>query len=80
MMLWPEACKKAQAEIDRVIGPDRLPDYNDRENLPYVEACMKEAMRLHTFVPLGATRIAPKDDLVNGYFIPAGSIIQPHAW
>ncbi|TCD66167.1 hypothetical protein EIP91_001721 [Steccherinum ochraceum] len=80
MMLWPEACKKAQAEIDRVIGPDRLPDYNDRENLPFVEACIKEAMRLHTFVPLGATRIAPKDDVVNGYFIPAGTIIQPHAW
>ena len=80
MMLFPEARKKAQQEIDKVVGPERLPDFNDRENLPYVEACMKEAMRLHTLVPSGGTRQAPKDDVVEGSFIPKGAIIQPNIW
>ncbi|THH15045.1 hypothetical protein EUX98_g9525 [Antrodiella citrinella] len=80
LMLYPEARKKAQEELDRVVGPERLPNYNDRENLPYVEACLKEANRLHTLVPTGGTRVAPKDDIVDGYLIPKGAVIQPLVW
>ncbi len=53
MLLFPEVQKKAQAEIDTVIGPNRLPDFTDRTNLPYVDAVFKEVLRWHTFVPLG---------------------------
>ena len=52
MMLHPEAQRKAQEEIDRVIGKDRLPDFSDREDLPYVECIFKETMRY--VVPLMA--------------------------
>lgn len=52
MLLWPDAQRKAQEEIDRVVGSDRLPDFSDREHLPYTEA-LKEVMRLHTAVPVG---------------------------
>lgn len=52
MLLWPDAQRKAQEEIDRVVGSDRLPDFNDREHLPYTEALLKEVMRLHTAVPV----------------------------
>lgn len=52
MTLNPEAQRKAQEEIDRVVGPDRIPDFSDREHLPYVEALMKECMRLHAAVPI----------------------------
>ena len=45
MIIYPEAQKKAQAEIDTVVGKDRLPDSNDKESLPYVEALMKEVLR-----------------------------------
>ena len=53
MVLFPEAQRKAQAEIDRVIGPDRLPSLADRENLPYVEALVKEVFRFNPVAPLG---------------------------
>lgn len=52
MILYPEAQKKAQEEINRVIGSGRLPDYADREKLPYVEAFYREAMRWHPTTPL----------------------------
>jgi cytochrome P450 len=41
----PEVLKKAQKEIDEAIGSDRLPDFNDRERLPYVERIIWEALR-----------------------------------
>ena len=53
MMLKPDVQRKAQAEIDRVIGPDRLPGFSDRDNLPYVEAVLKELTRFHTVIPGG---------------------------
>ena len=45
MQLYPDAQRAAQEELDRVVGPDRLPDFSDRENLPYVEAFYKECAR-----------------------------------
>lgn len=53
MVLYPEAQKKAQEEIDQVIGTDRLPDYADRRSLPYIEAFYREVMRWHPITPLG---------------------------
>jgi hypothetical protein len=41
----PEVMKKAQEEIDKVVGHDRLPDFSDRERLPYVECVVWEALR-----------------------------------
>ena len=45
MVLHPDVYKKAQEEIDRVIGPERLPDFEDREQLPYLECVLKEVVR-----------------------------------
>lgn len=45
MVLHPEAFKKAQQELDVVIGRSRLPDDTDRENLPYLECLLKEVYR-----------------------------------
>ena len=53
MVLYPEVMKKAQAEIDNVVGPDTLPTFGDRERLPYVEAIVKETLRWNTVVPMG---------------------------
>ena len=53
MALYPEVQKKAQAEIDTVIGPNRLPDFGDRPSLPYINAVVKEVMRWHLVTPLG---------------------------
>jgi cytochrome P450 len=42
MALHPAVQAKAQREIDEVVGGDRLPTFADREDLPYVEAIVKE--------------------------------------
>lgn len=52
MVLFPEVQKKAQEEIDRVVGRDRLPEMADRDSLPYVNALMKEVFRWHPAVPI----------------------------
>ncbi|KAG6833862.1 cytochrome c oxidase subunit 2 [Tephrocybe sp. NHM501043] len=54
MTLFPETAKKAQAEIDSVVGNDRLPTFEDRPYLPYVDALAKEILRWHSVAPIGA--------------------------
>lgn len=52
MALFPEIQQRAQAEIDSVVGTDRLPAFADRPNLPYVDGIVKEALRWNPVVPL----------------------------
>ncbi|KAG6330226.1 hypothetical protein ID866_8863 [Astraeus odoratus] len=80
MTLFPEAQKKAHAEIDAVIGPDRLPRFSDRSSLPYVEALVKEVHRWHVVVPMGFVHRTTDDDIHNGYYIPKGSWVFPNTW
>ena len=58
MMRFPEVQKQAQAEIDAVIGTDRLPTLADRDRLPYVNALVKEILRWNPVVPLGSLHAA----------------------
>ena len=53
MALYPEVQKKAQAEIEAVVGPNRLPDFHDRPSLPYINAVVKESSRWNLVIPLG---------------------------
>ena len=53
MVLYPDVQAKAQRYIDAAIGEGRLPDYNDREALPYIEAIVNEVLRWKPVVPLG---------------------------
>ena len=46
MLMHPDVQKRAQEELDRVVGTDRLPTLDDRENLPFVNAVIMEVMRL----------------------------------
>ena len=45
--------RKAQAEIDRVVGRDRLPTFNDRPHLPYIRAIVREILRWRPAGPMG---------------------------
>ncbi|KAG1783877.1 cytochrome P450, partial [Suillus placidus] len=80
MVLNPEVHVKAQAEIDRVVGKDRLPNFNDRPALPYLEAVLRETFRWHPVIPLGVPHATVTSDIYNGYFIPKGVVVFPNAW
>jgi cytochrome P450 len=55
MTLHPDAQRKAQAELDVVIGSDSLPTLEDRSRLPYVNALVKEVFRWQPVTPLGSS-------------------------
>ncbi|KAG6898822.1 hypothetical protein C0993_003910 [Termitomyces sp. T159_Od127] len=76
MALTPEVMRKAQAEIDSIVGNDRLPTLKDRQHLPYVDALTKEVFRWNIVAPLGLPHCSIEDDVHNGYFIPKGSIVM----
>ncbi|KAF8965476.1 cytochrome P450 [Flammula alnicola] len=76
----PEVQVKAQEELDRVVGRDRLPEFSDRSSLPYINAIVKEVLRWNPVAPLGLPHMATRDDEFNGYFIPAGTIIVGNSW
>ncbi|KAI0039477.1 cytochrome P450 [Auriscalpium vulgare] len=78
MTVYPEVQRKAQAEIDAVVGNDRLPTFADRAQLPYVEAIISEILRWGTVAPLGVPHTLSKYDIHNGYFIPEGAIVLPN--
>ncbi|KAK6529943.1 hypothetical protein TWF281_009093 [Arthrobotrys megalospora] len=80
MILFPEVQRKAQEEIDRVVGTDRLPGFEDREQLPYVDALIKEAIRWWPIAPLGFPHTADEDIEYEGLFIPKGSFFLPAVW
>ncbi|KAK4937903.1 hypothetical protein LTR10_021544 [Elasticomyces elasticus] len=80
MMLHPEVQKKAQEEIDRVVGTDRLPTFSDRPNLPYIDAMVKESLRWHPIGPMGLPHTSTQDDVYNGYLIPKGAILIQNIW
>ena len=52
MTMYPDVFKKAQAEVDGVIGNERLPTMEDRHALPYVNAICTELLRWSVLVPL----------------------------
>ncbi|KAF9812881.1 hypothetical protein IEO21_05932 [Rhodonia placenta] len=80
MVLYPEVYKKAQAEVDRVVGQDRLPDFEDRESLPYLECVVKEVYRWNCPVPLGIPHKLISNDQYQGFDIPGGSMVIPNIW
>ncbi|EIW59559.1 cytochrome P450 [Trametes versicolor FP-101664 SS1] len=80
MSLYPEVLKKAQVELDAVVGPHRLPDFEDRDALIYVNAIIREALRWHVVTPLSVPHCTLEDDVFNGYFIPAGTTILANVW
>ncbi|BFZ63651.1 hypothetical protein YB2330_004783 [Saitoella coloradoensis] len=73
--LHPECVQRAQAELDGVVGPNRLPTWEDEPYLPYVRAFIKECHRWHGIAPFALPHAATQDDVYSGYHIPAGSVI-----
>ncbi|KAF8628629.1 hypothetical protein AX15_003764 [Amanita polypyramis BW_CC] len=74
----PSAQKKAQEEIDRFVGTERLPNFEDRSSLPYVEALVRETLRWRVIAPYGAPHTTTDDDTYNEFY--ASSIVMANVW
>ncbi|KAI0052063.1 cytochrome P450 [Auriscalpium vulgare] len=86
MLLYPDVQRRAQAELDAVLGPPssdggcRLPAVSDRDNLPYLSALVKEVWRWNPSVPLGLAHRVTQDDIYRGFLIPEGATIYANIW
>ncbi|KAI0352616.1 CyP450 monooxygenase [Trametes cingulata] len=80
LALNPEKQRKAQAELDAVVGPSRMPDCGDSDALVYVNAIVREVLRWHVIVPLGTAHRTIEDDEFHGYFIPGGTCVIANVW
>jgi cytochrome P450 len=59
MLLYPDIQKKAHNELDSVIGRERLPTFEDRPRLPFIDAVCKETLRWRPITPLGLFSTIP---------------------
>lgn len=80
MTLFPDAMRKAQEEIDRVVGSNRLPQWEDEKGLPYTRALIKEVLRWRPVNKFGMTHASSEDDWYEGFFIPKGSVVVLNWW
>ncbi|KAG1364231.1 cytochrome P450 93A3 [Cocos nucifera] len=75
----PTILQKAGEEIDAVIGKNRLVEESDIPDLPYLQAIVKETLRLHPTGPM-IVRESTKDCMINGYNIPANTRLYVNVW
>lgn len=79
MAHYPQFLPMLHEELDRVCG-DRPPVSEDRPNLPFLRAVIRECFRWRPPVPTGIPHFLVQDDEYNGYHIPKGSTIHPLEW
>jgi cytochrome P450 len=79
MVLHPEVQLKAQEILDRVVGKARLPTFEDRPHLRYINYVVQETLRWCPVSPVGVPHRSFTDDTYQGYFIPAGSYVFANA-
>lgn len=77
---YPEIQQKMQQQIDEVVGQSRMPNLNDRINLPYVDAVIKETLRIEPANPISLGRVCTDDTTLGGYDIPQGTFVVPNVW
>jgi hypothetical protein len=63
---YPALVARAQAELDTVVGRDRLPDFADEADLVYCSALVREIMRWRTVIAGGLAHASIKDDFYEG--------------
>lgn len=80
MVMFPEVQRRAQEEIDRVVGSSRLPGFEDRVNLPYIDGIVKEAWRWNPVGPMGLAHRSEEDIIYKDYIIPEGAYLLPSLW
>ncbi|XP_068655584.1 cytochrome P450 CYP82D47-like [Aristolochia californica] len=74
------ALQKAQDELDAQIGNNRKVEESDVKNLPYLQAIVKETLRLYPAAPLGIPHASMEDCSIGGYHVPAGTRLLLNIW
>ncbi|KAF1933770.1 putative O-methylsterigmatocystin oxidoreductase [Didymella exigua CBS 183.55] len=74
---YPDWISTAQRELDEVVGPNRLPDFEDLDKLPYIQAIIEENFRWRHILPAGVPHKTIRDDTYKGFLIPKGAMIIP---
>lgn len=77
---YPEIQKKAQAELDSVVGRDRLPNNDDEKNLPYCRAIIKEVGRFRSPLWLSTPHSTSEDFVYGDHFIPKDTVVVLNTW
>ncbi|PHT28551.1 Flavonoid 3',5'-hydroxylase [Capsicum baccatum] len=80
MMKNPTILKKAQQEMDQIIGKNRRLVECDIPNLPYLRAICKETFRKHPSTPLNLPRVSSEPCKVDGYYIPKNTRLSVNIW
>ncbi|KAJ7645933.1 cytochrome P450 [Mycena polygramma] len=78
--LNPQAQALAQLEMDSIVGPGRMPVFEDRDSLPCVDAFVQECLRSVPAVPTGVAHRTMENDTVEGYFVPKGATVIANIW
>lgn len=82
MVLNPDVQRRAQKELDEVVGRDRLPSISDKASgqLKYIEAVVKETLRWNSVAPMGAPHVCTEEIEYDGYRLPKGSLVMANIW
>ena len=76
----PDVLKRAQEELDVIVGRERVLDESDLPSLKYLEAIVKETLRLYPSGPLLVPHIAKEACTVGGYYVPAQTQLFVNVW
>nr|XP_043608615.1 cytochrome P450 CYP82D47-like [Erigeron canadensis] len=76
----PLVLKKSQKELEKYVGNDRIVEESDLKNLVYLQAIIKETMRLYPAIPLSLPHVSTDDCIVGGYTIPKGTRLLVNLW
>lgn len=79
LLLNPAVCSQAQTDIDRVVGGNRLPTFEDRAGFRYIDFIVQEVYRWALLSPVGIPHRSLKADVYRGMFLPAESLVYANA-
>lgn len=79
LLMFPNVQVEARKELDAVCG-ERMPQFEDEDQLPYIKAITKEALRWRPIVVQGIVHMSVKDDRYGDYFIPANTAVLGNHW
>lgn len=77
---YPEIQRRAQAELDTVVGRDRLPGAEDEKDLPYCRALIKEVERCYNPFWLSTPHFSTEDFVYKGQYIPKETMVVLNTW